>query len=103
MTLSTKHPALQPRRPNLQQIRKMASQKANAEISGSNSGSSQEYCTGRSSDKENSQSRLGRALVQRALFGSSRRRSGGRKFKGCDTKTSPSRLSRVSLAAEAES
>ncbi|KAI8522627.1 hypothetical protein RHMOL_Rhmol13G0010800 [Rhododendron molle] len=81
----------------------MASQKANAEISGSNSGSSQEYCTGRSSDKENSQSRLGRALVQRALLGSSRHRSGGRKFKGCDTKTSPSRLSRVSLAAEAES
>ena len=79
----------------------MATVKANAGISGSTSGS-EEYLAERSSDRENTRSHLERALVQRALFGSSHRRSGGRKVKGCDTKTSPSRLSRVSLAAEAE-
>lgn len=78
----------------------MATHKAQAEISGSNSGSSQDYLAERSSNsKETDQCHVGKALVHRALFGSSRRRAGGRKVRTNDTaRTSPSRLSRVSLA-----
>ncbi|KAI6692959.1 hypothetical protein NL676_020669 [Syzygium grande] len=47
-----------------------------------------------------SSSNLGKVLVQRALFGSHRRRFGGKKSLSEAVKSLPSRLSKVSLAEE---
>ncbi|GFZ04556.1 hypothetical protein Acr_17g0001280 [Actinidia rufa] len=77
----------------------MATEKANAEISGSSEGNSAERSL---NTKETGQSHLGRALVHRALYGSSSRRGGRRKVRAIETRTSPSRLSRVSLADETQ-
>ncbi|XAR61387.1 hypothetical protein NMG60_11035079 [Bertholletia excelsa] len=78
----------------------MASEKAKSELSGSNSCNGQE-CAERSANSRSAQCHLEKALLRRALFGSSHRRTRGRQIRTNDAR-SPSRLSRVSLADEAE-
>ncbi|KAF3436514.1 hypothetical protein FNV43_RR23606 [Rhamnella rubrinervis] len=70
----------------------MATEKGNAEVSDTHSVSNQ--------DNSIEQTHFGKALAHRAVYGS-RSRSGGRSRTN-DAKTQPSRLSKVSLAAEQE-
>lgn len=81
----------------------MATEKARDEISGGNSGSNQDCAAERMSNyRENVECHLGKMLAQRAVFGSSHRRAGGRKVGTNDARMSPSRLSRVSLPDESQ-
>ncbi|KAF8015576.1 hypothetical protein BT93_H1176 [Corymbia citriodora subsp. variegata] len=64
--------------------------------------SNQANCVAREHKSEGgmSSSNLGKVLVQRALFGSRRRRFGGKKSSSEAAKMLPSRLSKVSLAED---
>ncbi|KAK9282245.1 hypothetical protein L1049_005159 [Liquidambar formosana] len=80
---------------------KMATEKANAEVSNTYSGSSQDISVERSpGNKESAYHHLGKALAHRALHGSSSRHTGSRKVRTNDVRMLPSRLSKVSLADE---
>ncbi|OVA16835.1 hypothetical protein BVC80_1543g301 [Macleaya cordata] len=77
----------------------MASEKEDIKISDTHASSNQEITTERSPNKEATrQSHLGRAIAQRALYGSNRRRIGSRKVVKNDARSLSSRLSKVSFA-----
>ncbi|KAJ6404141.1 hypothetical protein OIU84_012348 [Salix udensis] len=84
----------------------MTTEKTDIEVSDTTSDSIQNTPTQTSVNSETPTSaapRFGKALAHRALYGSSSRHGGSRKGRSSDVKTtSPSRLSKVSLANDAE-
>lgn len=82
----------------------MATETEKAEVSeAQNDSSNHESFSVQLSDKrESRKSNFGRMLAHRALFGSSSRREGSRNGRTSDVRMLPSRLSKVSLADDAE-
>ena len=77
----------------------MATEKANARVSQTQSSSTQDNSTDQSENsKQSATPFFGQALAHRALYGSGSRSSGSRKVRTNDVKSLPSRLSKVSLA-----
>ncbi|KAF9688140.1 hypothetical protein SADUNF_Sadunf02G0166200 [Salix dunnii] len=79
----------------------MTTEKTDIEVSDTTNDSIQNTTTQTSVNSETPTSvvpRFGKALAHRALYGSSSRHGGSRKARSSDVKTSPSRLSKVSLA-----
>ncbi|KAF8401385.1 hypothetical protein HHK36_012323 [Tetracentron sinense] len=86
--------------------KKMASEEANTEVSDAHTSNNQAIAAGRPPNTQGtSHTGLGRALAQRALTRSNRRRGGDRKAGNNDSQSLqslPSRLSKVSLADDTE-
>ncbi|CAK7348376.1 unnamed protein product [Dovyalis caffra] len=99
------HMALAPRHLTKGKKKSMATEKANVEVSDTNNDNHQNTSTQTSVNSETPSSavpRFGKALAHRALYGSGSRHGGSRKARTNDAKTSPSRLSKVSLADHRE-
>lgn len=78
----------------------MATEKVNAHTSDSSLNNQDNSVQPSSSIKNLENCHFGKALAYRAVYGiSSTQRSGSRKARGNEAKTSPSRLSKVSVAA----
>lgn len=79
----------------------MASDKANAkELDACTSSNQAVSLDKKHGTKETTNSNYGKALVQRALYGSHNRRVGGRKMTNGSARLLPSRLSKVSMGED---
>ncbi|GLT42607.1 hypothetical protein SLA2020_165980 [Shorea laevis] len=81
----------------------MASEKPGVEVADTHDEISQENSEDRSTAGQSTQfHHFSKALAHRAVYGPSSRRDGSKKVKTSDVRTLPSRLSKVSLADDAD-